>query len=73
MIAASLAFLVIAAGIMYAIPGSPLKSFVESVFRDAPEPVAPVTADRAVSGIAVEPADPFEVAFAARQRTGRSV
>ena len=31
LIAASLAFLVIAAGIMYAIPGSPLKSFVESV------------------------------------------
>ena len=71
LIAASLAFLVVAGGILYAIPGSPLRTFVGSVHRDSPEPVAPIPTDRAVSGIAVEPADPFEVAFAAPQRTGR--
>ena len=71
LIAASLAFLVVVAGILYAMPGSPLRTFVASVSRDAPEPAAPDPTERAVSGIAVEPADPFEVAFAAPQRTGR--
>jgi anti-sigma factor RsiW len=71
LLAASLAFLVVAAGILYAIPGSSVRSFVASVLRDDPDPVAPPVVDGAVSGIAVVPGDPFEVAFAARQEAGR--
>lgn len=73
LIAASVAFLLVATGILYALPGSPLRGWVDTVVRGDPEAVAPapVQGDPALSGIAVEPADPFEVHFAGFQRTGR--
>jgi hypothetical protein len=70
LIAASVAFLLVASGILFAIPGSPLRKFLESVLADT-ETVASAPEDPAVSGIAVEPADPFDVRFVASQRTGR--
>jgi hypothetical protein len=73
LIAASVAFLLVATGILYAIPGSPLRAWFDAVVREDPEVVAPaaVPEDPALSGIAVEPADPFEVGFMASQRTGQ--
>jgi hypothetical protein len=70
LLAAGFAFLVVAAGILYAIPGSPMRSFVASILGDDPDPIRSVV-DDAVSGVAVVPTDPFEVAFEARQDAGR--
>lgn len=73
LIAASVAFLLVATGILYALPGSPLRAWFDTVVREDSETVAPapVPGDPALSGIAVEPADPFEVRFAGFQRTGQ--
>lgn len=69
LLAASLAFLVIAAGILYAIPGSPVRAWMDASLRGPRTPPAPVDVS-ARSGLAVLPTDPFEVAFAAWQGSG---
>jgi len=76
LIAASLAFLLVAGGLLHAVPGSPLRGWIDAVLGEGSgpaEPALPATdaADAPLSGIAVVPSDPFEVAFAAPQRTGR--
>lgn len=73
LLAASLAFLVVAGAILAAIPGSPVREWLASGFRDGgveersarPENTLPL------SGVSVVPEDPFEVVFMARQREGR--
>lgn len=74
LIAACLALLVAGAGIVYAIPGSPVREWVRGILAgDRSETGSAATmGDRGgLSGIAVEPTYPFEIRFTAVQETGR--
>lgn len=71
LVAASIAF-VLAAGILYALPDSPLRSWIDRTGREAPAPEAgdgSVDAP-AVSGVSVLPTAPFEIGFAGGQESG---
>jgi anti-sigma factor RsiW len=75
-IAASIAFLLLAGGILYALPESPVRGWIDRLLgENAPE--APVPGDRfgserdaAVSGLSVRPAGAFEIVFEASQASG---
>jgi hypothetical protein len=72
LLAASVAFLVLAGAILAAIPGSPVRAWLDSAFRGSPEDrPASTQAGGSLSGVSVVPDDPFEVAFAEPQREGR--
>ena len=71
LVAASIAF-VLAAGILYALPDSALRSLIDRTGREAPAGEAqkvPVGAP-SVSGLSIQPAAPFEIVFAGRQESG---
>lgn len=75
-IAASIAFVIAAGGILYALPGSPLREWISG--RGADERgVGEEGAGRseevagALSGLTVRPDGPYEIAFLARQSSGR--
>ena len=71
LVAASIAF-VLAAGILYALPDSPLRSWIDRTGREAPAPEAgggPVDAP-SVSGLSILPTAPFEIGFAGGQESG---
>ena len=75
-IAASIAFLLVAGGILYALPDSFLRGWIdrllggEDVEAPAPEVRSGTERDASVSGLAVRPAGAFEVVFAAPQAVG---
>jgi hypothetical protein len=71
LVAASIAF-VLAAGILYALPDSPLRSWIDRTGREAPagEAEAGPVGARSVSGLSIRPAGPFEIGFAGRQESG---
>lgn len=75
LIAASLALFVAGAGIVYAIPGSPVREWIQGVLgsdpSESPQPVTTQSDHGALSGLAVEPAYPFEIVFTDTQETGR--
>lgn len=72
LLAAGLAFLLLTAGLLYAIPGSPVRGWIHAALGDDPLPTttAPRPRDTSRSGIAVVPTDPFEVRFVAPQSAG---
>jgi hypothetical protein len=75
-IAASIAFLLVAGGILYALPESPVRGWIDRLLEgDALK--APAAGDRfgserdaAVSGLTVRPAGPFLVVFETSQASG---
>lgn len=75
-IAASIAFLLLAGGILYALPESPVRGWIDRLLgEDAPEAPAPgdrfgSERDAAVSGLSVRPAGAFEIVFEASQASG---
>jgi hypothetical protein len=71
LLAASIAC-VLAAGILYALPDSPLRSWIDRIGGDAPAPGATVEGGEAqtVSGLSIRPAGPFEIVFAGHQESG---
>jgi hypothetical protein len=75
-IAASIAFLLLAGGILYALPESPVPGWIDRLLgRDALETPAPgerfrSERDTAVSGLTVRPAGDFEIVFEASQASG---
>jgi hypothetical protein len=71
LIAASIAF-VLAAGILYALPDSSLRGWIDRIGGEAPATEAEVApgADRSVSGLSIRPAAPFEIVFAGGQESG---
>lgn len=73
LLAASLAFLLVATAVLAAIPGTPVRGWLESVLGQGPrsDPAAADGDRMSRSGVAVVPDDPFEVAFAAGQPSGR--
>ena len=71
LVAASIAF-VLAAGILYALPDSPLRNWIDRVGREAPAPEAEVEpgGPQFVSGLSMLPTAPFEIVFAGGQEEG---
>lgn len=75
-IAASIAFLLLTGGILYALPESPVRGWIDHLLgRDALESPAPREGtgskkEAAVSGLTVRPAGAFEVVFEASQASG---
>ncbi len=71
LIAASIAC-VLAAGILYALPGSPLRSWIDGIGREAAAPEAEIEPGGGpfVSGLSVRPTAPFEIVFAGGQESG---
>lgn len=74
-VAASIAFLLAAGGLLYALPGSPVRGWIDRVVGggDIASPAAGTgSGERAdfVSGLTVRPADSFEVVFEAPQAAG---
>lgn len=71
LVAASIAC-VLGAGILYALPDSPLRDWIDRVRRDGPASeveVAPAGPE-SVSGLSIRPTGPFELVFAGRQESG---
>lgn len=67
--AAAVAVLVVAAGLAWALPGSPVRSWIRSARTGGgPEAVAPV--EPASAGISVVPGDSLDVVFEAPQHAG---
>lgn len=75
-IAASIAFVIAAGGVLYALPGSPLREWITGPGADE-RGVGDEEAGRfeevaeALSGLTVRPDGPYEIAFLARQSSGR--
>jgi hypothetical protein len=75
-IAASIAFLLLAGGILYALPESPIRGWIDRLLGgdDMEAPAGEVRSGRereaAVSGLTVRPTGAFEVVFEAPQTTG---
>lgn len=71
LVAASIAC-VLAAGILYALPDSPLRGWIDQMGSDAPAPAAEVgTGDpESVSGLSIRPTAPFEIVFLGGQESG---
>jgi anti-sigma factor RsiW len=74
-IAASIAFVIAAGGVLYALPGSPLREWIPGPGADADgrrigEGQAAGEAG-ALSGLTVRPDGPYEIAFVAGQSSGR--
>lgn len=71
LVAASIAF-VLVAGILYALPDAPLRSWIDRMRREAPAPEAEVGpgSARSVSGLSIRPTAPFEIGFAGGQESG---
>ncbi|MGH7567247.1 MAG: anti-sigma factor family protein [Gemmatimonadota bacterium] len=76
LIAASIALVLAAGGILYALPESPLRGWInglligDDVESTEPETGAGAKSGVPVSGLSVRPAGPFEVVFAAPQEAG---
>jgi hypothetical protein len=73
-IAASIAFVITVGGVLYALPGSPLREWMAGPGVDGPRERGPGRAEtdaEALSGLSVRPAGPYEIAFLARQPSGR--
>lgn len=71
LIAASIAF-VLAAGVLYALPDSSLRGWIDQLGGGPPPTEAEVTpgAGRSVSGLSIRPAAPFEIVFVGGQESG---
>ena len=71
LVAASIAC-VLAAGILYAMPDSPLRNWIYALGREAPagEATVPTDGSPSVSGISIRPTAPFEIVFAGAQASG---
>ena len=69
LVAASIAF-VLAAGILYALPDSPLRGWIDRAGSEAPAPEAEPGGARSISGLSILPAAPFEILFAGGQESG---
>jgi hypothetical protein len=71
LVAASIAC-VLAAGILYALPGSPLRNWIDALGREAPVGETTVATDGSpsVSGLSIYPTAPFEIVFAGAQASG---
>ena len=71
LIAASIAC-ILAAGMLYAFPDSPLRSWIERVREEAPTPGAAAGSggSQSVSGLSIRPIAPFEIVFAGMQESG---
>ena len=69
LVAASIAF-VLAAGILYALPDSPLRGWIDRAGSGAPAPEAEPGGARSISGLSILPAAPFEILFAGGQESG---
>jgi hypothetical protein len=74
-IAASIAFVIAAGGVLYALPGSPLREWIAGPEANPDE--RPIGEGRAagdagaLSGLTVRPDGPYEIAFLAGQSSGR--
>ena len=71
LVAASIAC-ILAAGILYALPDSTLRNWIDALRRDAPAGESPVAPDGSpsVSGLSIRPTAPFEIAFDGAQASG---
>lgn len=71
LVAASIAF-ALGAGILYALPDSPLRNWIDRVGRDVPAQEAEVEAagPGSVSGLSIRPTSPFEIVFTGPQESG---
>jgi hypothetical protein len=70
LIAASIAC-VLAAGILYALPDSPLRDWIEQMGREVPAPAEVGPGDlESVSGLSIRPTAPFEIVFLGGQASG---
>lgn len=71
--AAAVAFLIVAAGLAYAIPGSAVREWVRSaLLGDRPAAVSetPAAADEPTAGVSIDPGDSLDVVFGSPQETG---
>jgi hypothetical protein len=71
LIAASIAC-ILGAGILYALPNSPLKGWIDRIGSEAPAPGGTVGSGdpQSVSGLSIRPTAPFEIVFAGGQESG---
>ena len=71
LVAASIAC-VLAAGILYALPDSALRNWIDRVGREAPAPEAEIESGgpQTVSGLSIRPTAAFEIVFAGGQEEG---
>ena len=71
LVAASIAC-VLGAGILYALPDSPLRKWIDRLEREAPVPEAQVESvgPGSISGLSIQPTAPFEIVFAGGQESG---
>lgn len=71
LIAASIAC-ILAAGLLYAFPDSPLRSWIDRMREEAPAPgpAAGPDGQQPVSGLSMRPIAPFEIVFAGQQESG---